>query len=186
MWAPLHRHRTAHKIESAWPIALLLLAGALQAGLPLAEALDIFLAEAPGPLRDVLAARAARCPAWMPLQEKIERLFAEEYLALPKAILLFSHESGGKLAGLISTSAALLEKKRELKEKVSVLTAEGRLSAWVVGASPFVLLLFLGCVSPDFVRPLFVFKTGWLLLGTVVLLVGTGLFFVHRAVRVEP
>lgn len=173
-------------ITAKWPAALLLLSGALKAGLTLNEALEMLLKEAPEPLRGILVERMGHGGAWLSVQKRIERLFMEEYLALPRAILLFSHESGGKTAALIETCADLLAKKMELREKAAVLTAEGRMSAWVVGASPFALLFFLSWVSPDFTRPLFVQPAGRLLLVLVALLVAAGLFLVQRAVRVEP
>ncbi len=182
----LSKHTEEKKAFAAWPSALFLLAGALRAGLPLPDALGIMASEAPEPLRRRLVARAASAGDWAPIHERIERLFCEADLALPKAILLFSHESGGNMAQLLETCADLMEKKRELAEKAAALTAEGRMSAWVVGASPFTLLLLLAVIAPDFVRPLFALKAGRLLLALVVLLVAAGLYLVARAVRVEP
>lgn len=174
------------KYEEKWPAALLLLSGALKAGLPLTEALTLLCTEAPEPLKDCLLERDTVHGALLPLEERIQKIFVEEELVFPRAILLFSHESGGKVAALIEMAADLLTKKLELKEKTAVLTAEGRVSAWVVGGSPFVLLFLLAWVSPEFTRPLFALPMGRLLLLLVVVLVAAGLYLVNRAVRVEP
>ena len=182
----IRRRREKKKYAERWPAALLLLSGALKAGLPLSEALTLLVNEAPAPLRKYLKQRFLDCGDWMPLEERIDRLFVDDELALAKAILLFSHESGGKTASLLELSADLLAKKQELRERAAVLTAEGRMSAWVVGGSPFVLLFLLAWISPDFTQPLFALKAGRFLLLLVIVLVGIGLLLVNRAVRIEP
>ena len=64
------------------------------------------------------------------------------------------------------------------------MTAQGRLSAWIVGLSPFVLGLVLQMVAPDFLRPLVTTRAGLWLIVAVVVLVATGLFFVRRIARI--
>jgi len=174
------------KIEAAWPSALLLLSGGLKAGLPLNEALDVVIKETSGPLHSQLMARLEQCGPWVPLQKKIEIVLSDDYLALPRAILFLSHESGGKTAALLDICADILARKIDMRERAMVLSAEGRASAWVVGLSPFVLLFVLSVLSPDFVRPLFVFPTGRLLLLVMVGLIAVGCYWIGRAVRIEP
>jgi tight adherence protein B len=180
------RHRREIKaIKRQWPTALLLLAGALRAGLTLTEALDVIVTQGPQPLRHQLAKRVESCDAWLPLAEKVNRLFLEPELQFIRSILLFSQHSGGKTADLIERSADMLYARFTLLERVAVLTAEGRVSAWIVGASPFSLLLVLSIISPTFTHPLFSTSKGLWLLGVCVLMVSIGLYFVHRAVRID-
>jgi tight adherence protein B len=105
---------------------------------------------------------------------------------LARAALLICHDAGGKAAALLETSARLLRQKLEMQEKVKTLTAEGRLSAWVVGLSPFGLIAAFQLLSPEYLVPFFSSRSGFLIFFSIVLLVATGLFFVHQVVKVEP
>src|SRR5947208_6352918 len=48
---------------------------------------------------------------------------------------------GGKLADLLHTLADFIRSREEIRREIQVLTAEGRLSAWMLGALPLLLLL---------------------------------------------
>ena len=75
--------------------------------------------------------------------------------------------------------------RMEMDEKISMMTAQSKLTAWIVGLSPFLFLGMMAFLSPEVVGPLFTTKIGLILLGMVVLLVGSGGFFVYRMARVE-
>jgi tight adherence protein B len=73
-----------------------------------------------------------------------------------------------------------------MKEKIRMLTAQGRVSAWVVGLSPFGLMLLFQLVAPEFMEPLFATRAGRGCVLLVIVLVLAGLWTVHRVVKVEP
>jgi tight adherence protein B len=178
--------RDREKIRAQWPDGLVLLAGALRAGLTLPEALTVLVEESPEPLRAHLKQRAHALEPWLPLSQRIEILFQEDALSLVRAVLLVAHESGGKLPSLLDASVRLLRRKQELRERAQTLTAQGRLSAWVVGASPFTMMALLSVLSPGYMTLFFTTATGQVLLGLVVILVAAGFYFVQRAAAVEP
>src|SRR5207237_8645230 len=65
---------------------------------------------------------------------------------------------GGKLADLLHTLADFIRGREEIRREIAVLTAEGRISAWVLGALPIFLLFAVQVVSPGYMKPLF---HGW-------------------------
>jgi len=174
------------KIRDQWSDGIQLLSGALRAGLSLEQALDIMREESPAPLRDHLRDQWSKGGEWLPLAKRIEILFDDEELGLTKSTLKLSFEMGGRLTQLLETQARLLRRKKEMQLKVKTLTAQGRLSAWIVGLTPFVLLGLLFTLSPDFVRPLFDLKQGRILLVFICFLVVSGLILVHRVIRMDP
>jgi tight adherence protein B len=173
-------------LKTAWPDVLLLLAGALRAGLGLNEALEFILREAPPVIRSVLKKRAGPNFDLLPKERKIILLFSEPSLALSRSTLLLSHQTGAEQAKGLETCARLLREKIEFEEKVKMLTTQGRVTAWIVGLSPLGLLLCLSIVSPDLVGPLFQTPTGQMLLVFCGLSIVAGLFFVQRMARIEP
>ena len=91
---------------------------------------------------------------------------------------------GGRLADLLHTLADFIRSREEVRREVRVLTAEGRLSAWVLGALPVLLLVVVQVISPDYMRPLF---HGWGLaaLGATAASVATGMATILRMVKID-
>src|SRR5207237_758662 len=62
---------------------------------------------------------------------------------------------GGKLADLLFTLAEFMRGREEIRREVKVLTAEGRMSAWVLGALPVGLFFAIKTMSPGYLDPMF-------------------------------
>ena len=91
---------------------------------------------------------------------------------------------GGKLADLLHTLADFIRGREEIRREIAVLTAEGRISAWVLGAMPIFLLFAVQVVSPGYMAPLF---KGW---GIAVLAftgasIAIGTAIILRMVKIE-
>lgn len=168
-----------------WAQALFFLAGGLRAGLSLEESLNILLQEAPEPLRTLLHERLPGESRWLSLDERVNVLFKEEELALARAALTLAHQTGGRVAPLLERCAQTLQTKKEMAERLSALTAQGRASAWIVGATPAALLLLFAVISPDYIQPLLSTSQGHAVMLLAGFLIAMGLFMVRRAVRIE-
>ena len=93
----------------------------------------------------------------------------DEALLLGSALRMH-HRSGGSLTTVLESLAVSIRDRLDVAAEVRSLTAQARLSAWVVGSLPVGFLAFLALVSgPDFLR---VFATS---LGAALLIVGSGL-----------
>ncbi len=66
-----------------------------------------------------------------------------------------------------------------------MLSAEGRLSAWILGSLPVLFSVYLVLVKPDYVRPLFGNPMGWFMLGLAGVLLVVGAIWISRAVKVD-
>jgi len=95
-------------------------------------------------------------------------------------------EVGGNLAELLTTVSDTLRDRETLRRQVRVLSAEGRLSAWVISGLPVAFVLYLILVQPQYLEPLYTTPLGVLMLCTCGVLFLVGLFWVRRVVRVEP
>ncbi|MCB4756067.1 MAG: type II secretion system F family protein [Elusimicrobia bacterium] len=177
--------RQKRVIRRQWPDAVQLLASAVQAGFSIEGALDVMVHGSPDPLRAHWVQKISGASGWLPFEARVRLLFDDPGLSLIQATLLMAHESGGRAADIIEASARLMRKKMELKEKTNVLTAQGRLTAWIVGLSPLGMLVALQVFAPDLVQPLFTTRAGGMILALAALLVATGLFIAHRIVRIE-
>jgi tight adherence protein B len=91
---------------------------------------------------------------------------------------------GGKLADLLHTLADFIRAREEIRREVDVLTAEGRISAWVLGGLPLFLLVAISTLNPGYMDPMY---QGWgpvWLAGSAVLC-GVGVGVINKMVKVE-
>src|SRR4029077_20305033 len=91
---------------------------------------------------------------------------------------------GGKLADLLHTLADFIRAREEIRREVDVLTAEGRISAWVLGALPVFLLVAISVMNPGYMDTMF---QGWgfvWLAGSAVS-VAIGVTVINKMVKVE-
>ena len=61
--------------------------------------------------------------------------------------------------------AATLRERDYLRRQVQVLSAEGQMSAWILGALPLVSRLYMVVVNPTYLEPMLTTPLGWLMLG---------------------
>jgi tight adherence protein B len=92
---------------------------------------------------------------------------------------------GGNLAELLDTVAETMRERERLRRHVSALSAEGRLSAWIVGALPVVFVVYLLLARPGYLTPLVTDPIGIVFLAGSVVLFAAGLAGLRWATKVE-
>jgi tight adherence protein B len=170
------------------PAALQVLATSVRAGLSLPQALRAAGEQAPAPLGLEFARIAEEAALGATLDRALENF--ERRLALPEARLLvaslaLARATGASLAPLLDRLVETLRERDRLRGQVRALTAQGRLSGWVVGAAPAVLLAAMALADPEYLRPLIATPAGWALLGLAALLEVLGALTIRAVVRVE-
>src|SRR5690606_15135902 len=70
-------------------------------------------------------------------------------------VLNVQQESGGNLGEVLSNLSTILRKRKQMRLKIKALTAEGRMTAIILGSLPVAVLGVLHLVSPDYLIPLF-------------------------------
>jgi tight adherence protein B len=92
---------------------------------------------------------------------------------------------GGNLAELLMTVADTLRERERLRRQVKVLSAEGRLSCWILGGLPVVFFLYLVLANPTYLRPLWTTPLGLVMMVLALLLLAVGAFWLRRVIKVE-
>ncbi|MBL3581684.1 type II secretion system F family protein [Oleidesulfovibrio alaskensis] len=83
-------------------------------------------------------------------------------------------ETGGNLAEIVSGIALLLRERFKLHGRVKVLSAEGRLTAWILFALPFGIGFIIHLLNPDFMSALYTTPEGNMLLNGSLFLMTAG------------
>ena len=78
-----------------------------------------------------------------------------------------------------------MRERDALRRQVKALSAEGRLSGWILGLLPPVFALYLLATRPEYLRPLVTDPLGILLISIGVVLLVIGVFWMRKAVKVE-
>lgn len=180
------RHKA--KFENQLPDTLNLLSTSLRSGYSLLQAVEAVGSEAPEPTarefgRAMNETRLGRSPV-LALKQVADRM---ESLDFDWAVLAISiqREVGGNLAEVLQTAADTMLQRNRLRREMKALTAEGRVSAYVLGALPIFLFLFLFTSRRDYLQPMLDSTTGLIALGGAVLLLLAGIFWLSKIVKVD-
>jgi len=189
-WAYLSRKESQrrNKFLAGLPDTLQLLAGSLSAGYSLPQAVDTVVRESPDPIGTEFSRALVEARLGVPLEDALEgvsvRMHSVDFAWVVMAIRI-QREVGGNLAEVLTTVAATLRERDRLRRQIDVLSAEGKLSAWILAALPMLFIVYLAIVRPEYLRVLYTNAFGWALIIIGVTLFIGGVFWLRRAVRVE-
>jgi tight adherence protein B len=169
------------------PDALSLVASSLTAGHTFLRAIQMMCEESGPPLSEefsrVVAESRLGDPVVAALERMGERLQIRDVDMVVQAIRI-QQTVGGRLADLLHTLGEFMRAREEVRREVNVLTAEGRMSAYVLAALVPFLFGVMNVLNPEYVEPLY---SGWglgLLIGCLAS-VATGMVVILRMVRID-
>ncbi|MGZ4612085.1 MAG: type II secretion system F family protein [Kineosporiaceae bacterium] len=173
---------------SQLPDTLQMLAGSLQAGYSLPQALDTVVREGQPPMSVEFNRALVESRLGMPVEDALEgigrRLSSQDFSWVVMAVRI-QRDVGGNLAELLMTVADTLRERERLRRQVSVLSAEGRLSGWILGGLPVLFFTYLVLANPTYLRPLWTTQIGVLMMVLAVVLLAVGTLWLRRVIRVE-
>jgi tight adherence protein B len=191
LWALRRRARRLAQVEAALPDALDLMGRALRAGHALPAALRIAAEESAGPagpLSAELRMLVDEVDFGMPMADALRALSSRlpcPDIACLIAALSVQRETGGNLPELMEVIAGLVRDRERLRDSIRVCSAEGRLSAWILGLLPLALAAVLQLAHPEFLRLLWTEEAGRRMLGGAALLLVFGVFWMRALVRIR-
>ena len=170
------------------PDTLQLMASSLRTGFSLNQSLGGVVREGTEPTASEFARALTEVRLGAELEESLDNVAARmkcEDLAWVVIAIRISREVGGNLAEVLGTTVQTMRQRAELRGQVRVLSAEGRVSARILTALPFVVAGSLLIVRPGYLTPLIHSGAGiaLLVLGGALLIVGT--FWLNRLVKIK-
>lgn len=184
----LKKSRRLKAFSSALPDTLQLMSGSLSAGLSLAQSVDTIVKEGGDPIAGEFRRVIVESRLGVQLEDSLEgvaeRMESKDFEWVVMAIRI-QRQVGGNLAELLLQVAATLREREYLRRQVLALSAEGRLSAWILGGLPPVFLLYLTLTKPDYVSVLYTTPLGWVLLGVMTVLLVVGFAWMMKVAKVK-
>ncbi len=170
------------------PDLLQLMAGAMQSGYSLLQALDAVVREGAQPAAGEFARALAEARLGGEVEaclDAIVRRMESADLRWTVMAIRIQRTVGGDLAEILTTVAGTMRERGFLRRQVHALSAEGRLSAGILVALPVLLGAWLFITAPKYMHPMYTTPLGIIVLIAACLLVVAGALFMRAAIRLE-
>jgi len=174
--------------EAQLPDVLDLVASSMEAGHSLLTALQLVAEDANEPFGSEMQRLIAESEMGRPLIEALDALARRvDVRDLDWTVegIRIQFEVGGRLSEMLRTLAGFMRAREEVRRELRALTAEGKLSAYVLGALPVLMMLFMVLSARSYVQPLFDTNSGRALLGGVTVLMAGSALVMRKIVDVE-
>lgn len=167
---------------------LQLIAGGLSAGLSLAQSIDTVVRQGSEPMTTEFKRALTEARLGVALEDAMEaisaRMQSQDFKWVVIAVRI-QREVGGNLAEVLGQVAATIREREYLKRQVASLSAEGKMSAWILGALPVAIFAFLMTTNAQYFAPMFGNIIGWILMAVAVSLLTMGAFWMRTLIRME-
>ena len=189
-WLVLMRRRTRRlaRLELQLPDALDLMTRALRSGHAFPSALKMVGEELPDPLASEFRITHDEINFGVSLQQALTNLSTRVPLTDLRyfvVAILIQRESGGNLTEILVNLSRLIRERLKLLAKVRVLSAEGRLSAWILGVMPFVMAGVMNLLNPEFMGRLWTDPIGIAIVKYLLILMAIGVIVLRKIVRLR-
>jgi tight adherence protein B len=99
--------------------------------------------------------------------------------------VLIQRQIGGNLSEILDNISDTIRARIKLKGEISVLTAQGRISGFIISILPVGLGFALFVVNPTYIVVLFTESLGMMMLGASVVMQMIGIFFIRKIIKIE-
>jgi tight adherence protein B len=194
-WLNRRKNSRLNAFNKQLPDTITLLANALRAGSSFLQAIELVVRESRPPISTEFARVIREVNLGLPFEQAMEnmvRRVKSEDLELMATAITIQHQVGGNLAEILDSIAFTIRERVRIKGEINTLTAQQRMSGYVVGFLPIGLAAFLFIAAPAFTEPMFDNRVSLIGLpaGVIVLAVGgimmfIGFMLIRRIVDIE-
>jgi len=188
LWLVRAKESRMARFERQLPDALDMMSRAMRAGHAFPTALKLVSDEMPAPLGEEFKAAfdevnfgVGMGDALNGLAQRVPSMDLQYFVVA----VLIQRESGGNLTELLNSISAIIRDRHKLAGQVRVLSAEGRMSAWVLCLLPFGAGFLMYSANPDTMNVLFTDPAGRKLLFGALTMMAFGVLAIRKIVRIR-
>jgi tight adherence protein B len=175
------------KMQEQLPDALSLMAASVEGGQTFQRSIDMYRRDARAPMSEeldrVMAEVAVGSDLVVALENMADRSGVEDLKWAVEAVRI-QQSTGGRLAPILQTLASFMRTRQEVRREVQTLSAEGRMSGYVLFAIPLFLVVALEMKDPSYLDPMLHGVGLIVLIGTAGLM-ALGFWIVRRMVNIK-
>jgi len=184
----LMRRRRMAEVTRQLPEAMILMANALESGSALVQSMQVVAEGIAPPIRQEFARVDREMQLGIPLEEALDhmtrRLDSRDLGMLVNAIQIH-RQLGGSLAEILRAITETIRERVRLAERIRVLTAQSRASAYIITALPVVTVLLLLVIAPGYMNVMFTSVIGVVVLIVCLVMIAVAFFLMARITDVE-
>ncbi len=183
----IRAQRRRQAFEAQLPDVLQLMTNALRSGYALPQALDAVATQASEPARSEFERVNFEARVGVDLGDSLRAMsdrMESVSFGWVVAALDINREVGGELAKVLTTLGTTIRERQQLDRQIKTLTAEGRISAYVLTALPVIVGLAMALLNPGYFEPLRTSPGPQILIGAVALL-GAGWMWMRSMIKAE-
>jgi tight adherence protein B len=180
--------RRAKKFEDVLPDVLMLVATSLGSGFSLLQALDAVAKDSPEPASKEFSRVLAEARIGTDVSDALDHMAVRmdsENMRWTTMAIRIQREVGGNLGETLRTTATTLRERGMLRRQVRALSAEGRLSAYVLVGLPVLLFVYSYFANYDYVSLLWTTLLGIVMSIAGLIAMAIGILWMRRIVDIE-
>jgi tight adherence protein B len=178
-----------NRFEQQLPDTLGLWVNALRSGYSVMQSMEAISRDAPEPTSTEFKRVIQEVSLGIDMADAMEHILdrvESDDLDLVVTAVNIQREVGGNLAEILEIISHTIRERVKLKGEIRVLTAQGRITGYLISFLPIILALFLYTINRDYMANLFENRTcGWPLLGIGLALIGIGSAVVQKIVQID-
>ncbi|TPL96460.1 type II secretion system F family protein [Mesorhizobium sp. B2-3-10] len=175
------RNKRIRKFAKQLPDALDMIVRSLRAGHPASVAIGLVGREMPDPLGTEFGIVSDEITFGLSIEQAVRKLSQRvgfDGLQLLSVSLSIQAKTGGNLTEILANLSSVMRERQKLRMKIRALSAEGRVSAWIISLFPIVMFFALQILAPAYygavwgnplIFPIFLIFGLWALLGDFIM-----------------
>jgi tight adherence protein B len=170
------------------PDALQLIVGSLRSGFSLAQSIDAVVRDGTQPVAAEFSRALAETRIGVELEDGLNRVADRMKCDDLRWVVMatrIQREVGGNLAEVLENTVETMRERAQTRRHVRALSAEGRLSGWVIVGLPIALGAWLTFSKPEYMSPLYTTPIGLMLIAGGAVLIVIGALWIRALVKVE-
>jgi len=176
------------EFESELPDFLMLVASALRSGLSFSQALNSTARDGHGQVSREVRRAISEIQMGSTLEAALlrvaDRMDSNDFRWSINALAI-QREVGGNLSNILESASEMVQGRAALSREVRTLTAEGRLSAWILAGLPVLVFVYLMLTNPAYVSFFWTETLGQILIIFILILFGLGALWMRSLVRIK-
>ncbi|MEO7717851.1 MAG: type II secretion system F family protein [Capsulimonas sp.] len=184
----MKQNKRRNEFDGQLPDALTLISSSLRTGYSFTSSCEMIITEMPAPISEEFAWARGEAQLGVPMEQALGRMVerVNSYdLDLAVTAVSIQVQVGGNLAEILDTIAKTIRERVRIKGEIDSLTAEGKLSGWIVFLLPVVLGLFLNLRDPNYFKPMFNDPLGPTLIIITLVLQFAGGLIIKKMVAID-
>lgn len=165
-----------------------LISNSLRAGSSFLQSIELVSRETPAPMGEEMGRVVREVNLGLSMEEALSNLvrrIRSDDLDLMVTAIGVQQQVGGNLAEILDTIAFTIRERVRIKGEINTLTAQGRMSGYLVAFLPVGIAVTLNFINPEFMQPLFTQLLGQILLGVGGVMMVIGFIAIQKIVNIK-